>query len=247
MSVANPNGTDLRFAMVPEWVLLLPLTTTALAVYCHLARYADAETHEAWPSGATLADRLEVSVDTVQRAIRQLAELEAVTVVKRRGTSNLYTVHRLPPGSRTGAGSGGGVAARVPGGSRTGAAGGSRTGAALTRPVTKPPNQTSIAPAARKRDAWWDALVALLGEPGPKQRALMGRLVKQAKQTPVEEIVVRAERYARAFAGKPLTLAAFEKHWSWLGSPAAQFSEQPERARRQAANRPKYTAPEGEK
>lgn len=108
--------TDARFAMIPEWLLdHTELSHAAIRLYCVLDRYADAQGH-AYPGRKLLADRLGVkSADTVDRALKELVTVGAVSVSKRYDnagdpTSNLYTVHRYPPE---------GVAARMRPPSRT--------------------------------------------------------------------------------------------------------------------------------
>lgn len=109
--------TDARFAMIPEWLLdHAEISHAAVRLYCVLDRYADAQGH-AYPGRKLLAERLGVkSADTVDRALKELVAVGAVSVSRRFNdagdpTSNLYTVHRYPPE---------GVAARMRPPSRTG-------------------------------------------------------------------------------------------------------------------------------
>lgn len=104
---------DAYFASVPEWVLFHEdLTPQAVRLYGVLDRYAEGQ---CFPSRRKLADQLRVkSVDTVDRALRELQEVGAVTVTARVDdagdqTTSLYTVHFLPPE---------GVAAETGGGGR---------------------------------------------------------------------------------------------------------------------------------
>lgn len=120
---ALPVAADTTFAVVPTWVLSAP--SRAVHLYALLRRYADAS-GQAWPSRTTLAERLGCSVDSVDRALRCLVEIGAVTVVKRWGEdgsplSNLYRLHSQPVGKPVE--EAGGVAATVRPGSRTTAAG----------------------------------------------------------------------------------------------------------------------------
>lgn len=91
-----------RFALVPEWVLTLPISDKALRLYALLSvRWADRDTGECWPSRRTIADALGCSVDTVTRATAELEAVEAITVHRRRdedGTNrpNVYVIHRIP-------------------------------------------------------------------------------------------------------------------------------------------------------
>lgn len=131
------------FAIVPEWVLELPVSHPAVRLYALLSRYADYESGDAWPSRATLARRMRSSTDSVDRWTRELEEHHAITVTRRQAVSsdgnpvnmtNLYQVHRVPQGGRTGAARGG----------RKGAPRGRGTGAALTRTKTEQEPSLSV-------------------------------------------------------------------------------------------------------
>lgn len=101
--------SDIAFALVPEWLIDSNVTAQAVRLYAVLSRYADRDGH-AFPSRKTLAKRLQVkSLDTVDRALKELTDVHAVTISGRvdeagDATSNLYVVHRTPPT---------GVAARI--------------------------------------------------------------------------------------------------------------------------------------
>lgn len=131
------RGRRLPFVVLP-WAVLehRSLTATDVLVYATIARFADNQTGEAWPSRQTIAGLARCSVDTIDRSIGVLEKAGFLTKQRRKGekgepASNLYTVHEIADqpqdvvgGSRT-------HAAR---GSRTDAARGSRTHAARTRP-----------------------------------------------------------------------------------------------------------------
>ncbi len=89
------------FSIVPEWVTTSTLSHGAVRLYALLARYADYSTGEAWPSRATLALRLRMSTDSIDRLSKELQDLGAVEVIRRhdgsRWKSNLYIVKRVPP------------------------------------------------------------------------------------------------------------------------------------------------------
>lgn len=94
---------DLSFTQIPEWVLFHEqLSAQAVRLYGVLARYADKEGQSHY-SRAKLAEAINVrSVDTVDRAVKELVEHAALTVEERFDeagdrTSNLYTVHVAPP------------------------------------------------------------------------------------------------------------------------------------------------------
>jgi DNA-binding Lrp family transcriptional regulator len=92
------------FAIVPEWLLDAGVSGNAVKLYAILARYADT-VGKATPKRRTLATRMGVSVDTVDRVLR---ELEMSGAIKRearfesdeysgasRQTTNEITVYRL--------------------------------------------------------------------------------------------------------------------------------------------------------
>jgi hypothetical protein len=225
--VASDTGP---FAIVPDWVLDLPVSDRAIRLYALLGRYAD-DTGAAYPGRRTLASRLRASVDSVDRAVRELEEHEALAVERRAAEegdsdTNRYVLRRvapegvavrLRPGGRTGAAGGG----------RTAAAGGSRTGAAQTRTSrnenVSPNGETRRPPAVRERDPLWDALAAELGEPatqserGRRNRALVE--LREVGATP-EEIRRRCSLYRSRWPGVELTATALAANWSQLDRPA---------------------------
>lgn len=94
---------DLRFAILPEWVIYSDAGDRAIRLYAVLDRFAG-ESGKAWPSRETLAARLGCSRESVDRAVRELRKIGAVEVVHRRledgqPTSNLYLLRRIPPSS----------------------------------------------------------------------------------------------------------------------------------------------------
>jgi hypothetical protein len=114
---------DEHFAIVPEFVLYADISANAVRLYAVLRRHADRE-GTAFPSRSRMAEQMHISVDTLDRAMRELVGLGAVEIEKRRveGTkeadTNLYRLRSLRPGSRTDAATGSrtdaeGVAARM--------------------------------------------------------------------------------------------------------------------------------------
>lgn len=89
---------DRRFAILDEWLLDLPVSDRAIRLYAILARYADNETHKAFPSRATLAERLSCSLASVDRAAVELVANGAMTKQYRANTSIIYTLHTVAPG-----------------------------------------------------------------------------------------------------------------------------------------------------
>lgn len=116
------------FALVPVWVLDLPISHLALRVYAVHADWADrAGSHH--HGRRTIAERLGCSLDAVDQAHKSLVTHKALRIEHRRDdagdpTSNRYVVCRIAPGVAD--------QERLP--SRATAARGSRSGAALTRP-----------------------------------------------------------------------------------------------------------------
>lgn len=104
----GPLVLDEHFAPVPEWVLDSPISDCALRLYAVLLRYGQTSGARI-PSRATLARRLhKASTDTVDRAMRELVTLGAVTVEHRHTDgahqTNRYHLHtRRPTQHRTGA------------------------------------------------------------------------------------------------------------------------------------------------
>ena len=102
--------TEVRFSIVPEWVIDADISDRAVRVYAILARYADSETLQAFPSRETLAKRARCHWRSIDRAIDELVKLGAVTKTHRKNgdayQSNIYTLRRvlprLSPGTDTG-------------------------------------------------------------------------------------------------------------------------------------------------
>jgi hypothetical protein len=98
-----PVSADFYFAVIPEWVLALAVSSNAIRVYCCLRRFADNSTGECFPSRKLLAMRARVSISTLDRSIKELSDAGAISIRHRKNdagdyTSNLYTVHSFPKG-----------------------------------------------------------------------------------------------------------------------------------------------------
>jgi len=93
--------TEVRFSIVPEWVIDADISDRAVRVYAILARYADSETLQAFPSRETLAKRARCHWRSIDRAIDELVKLGAVTKTHRKNgdayQSNIYTLRRVLP------------------------------------------------------------------------------------------------------------------------------------------------------
>jgi hypothetical protein len=86
-----------RFAIIDEWVLDLNISDRAVRLYAVLARYADSETHKAYPSRGTLAERLRCSKASVDRAAQELVDAGAMRKKQRHNSSIVYTLQVSSP------------------------------------------------------------------------------------------------------------------------------------------------------
>lgn len=97
--------TDIRFSIVPEWVTDAEVSDRAVRVYTILARYADNDTLQAFPSRDLIAQRARCHVKSVDRAVEELVAIGAVVKGHRKAgngfTSNVYTLRRIPRGRDT--------------------------------------------------------------------------------------------------------------------------------------------------
>jgi len=95
--------TDLRFSIVPAWLLDSGVSDKAIRLYAVLAGYADAETGHAYPGRTLLSRRLDCSTKTVDRAVAELINAQAIKKQQRvkdgHYQSSLYTVVRIDPAS----------------------------------------------------------------------------------------------------------------------------------------------------
>jgi hypothetical protein len=90
-----------RFAIVPEWLLDADVSDAAIRLYAVLLRYGQSSGAR-MPGRATLARRLrKKSVDTIDRAMRELVDVVAVTVEHRyaggQRLTNRYHLHTSQP------------------------------------------------------------------------------------------------------------------------------------------------------
>ena len=97
------------FAIIPEWVLV-DASDRAIHLYARLNRYAN-KGGECWPSRSTLAEHLGCSVESIDRAVKELVKIGALEVTNRNDPDNpkrkLTSIYRLrmdQGGTRVGAG-----------------------------------------------------------------------------------------------------------------------------------------------
>lgn len=128
--MAIQRGRRLPFVILPWAVLEGPLSATDVLVYCTIARFADNETGQAYPSRSTIAIYARCSESTVDRSVKALIDAGFLTKQARRTKagdpdSNLYVIHEIAEQ---------GVASPVKGGGVTGDDWGGVMGDDLTRP-----------------------------------------------------------------------------------------------------------------
>jgi len=127
------RGRRLPFVVLP-WAVLehRSLTATDVLVYATIARFADSQTGQAYPSRATIAGLARCSTSTVDRSIGTLVKAGFLSKQARRTKagdpdSNLYLVHEIAEAAN------GGVAAPVTTPTRTSDDQGGLTSDDLTR------------------------------------------------------------------------------------------------------------------
>ena len=91
-------GVDHPFAIVP-CLMLAEVRATSVVVYAVLAEHANAD-QECWPSIRRIAERANVTPNTVRSAVKELEEKGWLTVRGRlteegRQTSNLFKIRRV--------------------------------------------------------------------------------------------------------------------------------------------------------
>lgn len=218
---------DVLFAVVPEWIVYAEIGPQAVRLYAALARHADKETGHARPSRRRLAELLRCSPDTIDRALKELVDVGAVTVQAREiegtkeRTTNDYVVHVLPTRSRVDAATGGGISAAT----------GGRTDAAVNESHLERESLGTISdvPARRMRprDLVIDALAEIDGATNLSQVtrsrwATIGtkaaELRAAAPDVTVVEIRRRAANWSTHF-DSTLTAPALVTHWARLAVP----------------------------
>jgi hypothetical protein len=212
MRVARDIGP---WSIVPEWVIDADISDRAVRLYALLGRYADAS-GESFASRRKLAERLRCSTDSVDRAVSELVDKQAVSVVERRRedggrSSNLYTLLTIPPLQR---------------GGRTVAEGASRT-VAETKNESQIERETSLRQPSKNgngskadRDRIWDAFTDIFGPVTTRSKEqLRGKHITElleAGATP-DEMIKRAMTWPQHFDTATLTESALVKWWDTLG------------------------------
>lgn len=94
---------DNKFVIIPEWILLANISDKAKVLYGNLWKYADRDTNKCFPSRATLAKNMNCSKSSIDRVLKELIDIKAVSVQNRppkengANQSNLYTLKTIRP------------------------------------------------------------------------------------------------------------------------------------------------------
>jgi hypothetical protein len=176
-----------RFAIIDEWLLDLDISDRAVRLYAVLARYADSETHKAYPSRGTLAERLRCSKASVDRAAQELVDAGAMTKKQRHNSSVIYTLQVSSPLHR-------GVITDDEGGSAP-VMRGVLTGDDLTITTELEPTELEL---LNKKVNDFEQLFAEWWEVYPNKKAKGAAKVayrKALKKVPHDLLMARVERY----------------------------------------------------
>jgi len=208
------------FAQVPEWLLDADISDRAVRLYARLVRYAGSN-GKAWPGRDTLARRLRCSEASVDRALKELREVGALTV-KRRGLTqtNLYIIEAVP-----------GAKPESPEVPTQDSAPMPNERESVERDEADASSQSPSEPKKpRARNLYFDALVELFGPATTRARASFygstaGQL-KEAGATP-DEVLERGRRML-AKGWTDAGPGALVKHWDSLSAdPASAYAGQP--------------------
>lgn len=97
---AEIHVEPLPFQQIPNWVFESDISATAIKLYLVLRRNGDNKRGTSYWSRRKLAEQLRTSLNTMDRAKKELLEMGAVCQINRKNkdgdwTSNLYHVHSL--------------------------------------------------------------------------------------------------------------------------------------------------------
>jgi len=150
---------DNYFSIVPEWVLYADISALAVRLYATLQRYADKDSGGCHPSRKTLADKCNLSLSSLDRALIELVEIGAIHKQQRLSdkgdfTSNIYTVITNA-----------GVSSQVNRPTFTGGDTGIFTGEEQTRASVKQSQEHTAAQSIA--DDWWNAYKTRTGGKTP--------------------------------------------------------------------------------
>tara|TARA_Y100001973_G_C5114936_1_gene289612 strand:- start:31 stop:789 length:759 start_codon:yes stop_codon:yes gene_type:complete len=93
---------EIRFSIIPEWITYAKVSDKAVRLYSVLCRFADNQTHEAFPSRETLAEKMMCSTRSVDRATEELIAIDAIIKKQRHNSSLVYIIKVNPTELSTG-------------------------------------------------------------------------------------------------------------------------------------------------
>lgn len=208
LEVTSEVGT---FAIVPDWIVEAGVSDKAVRLWIILWQYADRRTGRAWPSHATLAERLGCSTGHVRRLQNELVEVGCITVEQRWAEdgsqrSNMVTLRVTPPTSM-----------RTPSGTGVG------DPPAQMRDITRTREQEPLlAPTAQKSDTLRDALIQVCqidtASLTTSSRGAANKAHAELRQVGAtsEQVYQVAKAYRLRFPTAALTPMALAKHWAQL-------------------------------
>lgn len=204
---------EVTFAIVPDWLLRSTVSDKAVRLYGVLWRHADRD-YRAHPSRQRLAALMRCSKDSVDRAIRELVQVGALSVTRRSSaqgnSSNDYTLHVQPFEQLSLAG----VAAPMRPGGRTDAEDPSRTHAAQNESKDLNERIRARAQGAEKPnplfDQFWSIYPARHGRKIGKGEARL-RWAKLSSDD--QHLAIKAARNLAAAVAREETLAPDAFRW----------------------------------
>lgn len=219
------TGVDTQmgpFGIVPEWIWRHPeVNDAALRVWLALWSFADRRTNDCWPSRQTIAETADRSRTTVDRGLRILQNIGALTITNRKSgdgvlTSSHYQLKVVDPNMGAPPFNFGGTGTRENGDRGTRENGSENHNQLELEPVE--PEDAST-PSPRPRDVIWDTLVELFGAPSPDKRGAYGRTVAYLKDqgaTPAE-MIWRTEQLVLMYPENPkrfVTANSLRTNWT---------------------------------
>jgi len=217
MEESNANLTsDVKWAQVPEWIIVAPISDRAVRLYALLARRANGDS-QAFPSRGYLAEKMACSRKSVDRALEELLNLRAISKQQQfsgnRQTVNLYTLHAM-------------AGTPVTIGGDTGDAGGRDTGDAQNESHKNESHREHLAATPKKqesprpKDELFETVAEVCGinltNMTRSARGQLNRATKELRdiQATTEQIHAKAKAYRTQYPNATLTPTALTKHWS---------------------------------
>lgn len=229
------RSEDGPYAIVP--VALLGderVNDRAVRVYAAVASFADYDTLETFALQLRMAERLGVSVKTVQRGLQDLLDsgwiLSRPRKQKGRKVGNLYTVvrhNRSDTSDDTSDESGSDTSGRTEATPLSTTEATHAVVSLLSDQLPRPSNETTCLPEGKRTDQLWEAVMLACGISGQitnGARAGYGKAVKELREagaTP-DDVAERGRNHRQMWPHASLTPHSLAKHWAELRiQPAA--------------------------